>query len=214
VLRAVPGTSPLHRLGTATKLLTLAAVTIVSLLVPGWPTVGVLAVLLVAGAAAARLPWSVIPRISWWVVAVLLLTGVTEVAGGGLPQFARSLLLGVLFFALSFLVVWTTRAEELPAAFTRIARPLRKAGAPVDEWAHTLTLTVRTLPLLRQEFRVLVAARRLRSSPRAASPWARAGARCRETLDLVVAITASAGRRASDLGRAATQRGGMRPAGH
>jgi hypothetical protein len=31
-------------------------------------------------------------------------------------------------------------------------------------------------------------------------------------MDLVVAIVASAGRRASDLGRAATQRGGMRSA--
>jgi hypothetical protein len=32
--------------------------------------------------------------------------------------------------------------------------------------------------------------------------------------DLVVAVVASAGRRAADLGRAATQRGGLRSAGH
>jgi energy-coupling factor transporter transmembrane protein EcfT len=74
-----------------------------------------------------------------------------------------------------------------------------------------MALAVRTLPLLRDEFRVLIAGRRLRASPRATGRRARIVARCRELLDLVVAIVASAGRRASDLGRAATQRGGMPP---
>jgi energy-coupling factor transport system ATP-binding protein len=213
VFRPVPGTSLLHRLGAATKLLALAAVTVTSLLLPGWPTVAVLAVLLAAGAAAAKLPWTVVPRISWWVVVIVLLGGMTSAAGSGLALYARSLLLTVLFLSLSLLVVWTTRVEELPAAFARIAAPLRKLGAPVDEWAHTLALTVRTLPLLRDEIRVLIAARRLRPQPRAAGRRARITARGREVLDLVVAIVASAGRRASDLGRAATQRGGMQSAG-
>ena len=73
-----------------------------------------------------------------------------------------------------------------------------------------MTFAVRTLPLLRDEFRVLIAARRLRAPLRAANRRARALARCRELLDLVVAVVASAGRRASDLGRTATQRGGIR----
>ena len=157
VFRTVPGTSALHRLGAATKLLVLAAVTIVSLLLPGWPSIAVLAVILVAGAAAARLPRTVIPRISWWIVAIVLLGGVLATAGNGVTLYARSLLLTVLFLALSLLVVWTTRVDELPAAFARIASPLRKLGAPVDEWAHTVTLAVRTLPLLRDEIRVLIA---------------------------------------------------------
>ncbi len=70
---------------------------------------------------------------------------------------------------------------------------------------------MRTLPLLRDEIRVLIAGRRLRAAPRAGTRRARVLARGRELLDLVVAIVASAGRRASDLGRAATCRGGMRP---
>ena len=157
MVRTVPGTSALHRLGAATKLLVLAAVTIVSLLLPGWPSIAVLAVILVAGAAAARLPRTVIPRISWWIVAIVLLGGVLATAGNGITLYTRSLLLTVLFLALSLLVVWTTRVDELPAAFARIASPLRKLGAPVDEWAHTVTLAVRTLPLLRDEIRVLIA---------------------------------------------------------
>ncbi|HEX6453764.1 MAG TPA: ATP-binding cassette domain-containing protein [Trebonia sp.] len=214
VFRAVPGTSPLHRVGAAAKLLSLAAVTITSLLLPGWPTIAVLSVLVVAAGAAARLPRSVVPRISWWVVAIAAFFGVTTAIGGGIVHYAQTLLLTILFLALSLLVVWTTRVEELPAAFTRIASPLRKLRAPVDEWAHSLTLTVRTLPLLREESRVLIAGRRLRPRPRTAGRRAQIAERCRELLDLLVAIVASSARRASDLGRAATQRGGMRSVHH
>jgi len=211
VFRAVPGTSPLHRLGPAVKLVGLAVVTVTALLLPGWPAIAVLGALAIAAGTAARLPWSVVPRLPWWALAVTAFFGVTAAAGNGLAHYAESLLLLILFLALSLLVVWTTRVEELPAAFVRIVSPLRAVRAPVDEWAHTLTLAVRTLPLLHEEIRVLVAARRLRPRPKAAGPRDRITADGRELLDLVVAVVASAGRRASDLGRAATQRGGMRP---
>ena len=56
---------------------------------------------------------------------------------------------------------------------------------------------------------MLIAARRLRAPLRAAGRRTRTLARGRELLDIVVAVVASAGRRASDLGRTATQRGGM-----
>jgi energy-coupling factor transport system ATP-binding protein len=202
VLRPLPGTSPLHRLGAEWKLAALAAITLAALVIPGWPLVGVLAVLCVAGAVAARLPLSAIPRPPYWFFVFLVIGGLTVVAGSGVALYAEYLLIAALFVALTLLVIWTTRIEELPAAFARLAAPLRRAGAPVDEWAHTLAFTVRTLPLLGDEGRTLAAGRRLRAAPRAAG-------RGREAGDLVIAIVASAGRRASDLGRAATQRGGM-----
>ena len=210
VFRAVPGTSALHRLGPATKIGVLAAATVASLVVPEWPTIAVLAVLLAAGVAAAKLPMSVVPRVPWPVVAILALGGVAAAEGGGIVLYAESLLLTILFFALSLLLIWTTRVEDLPAAFTRVAAPLRKLGLPVSEWAHAVTFAVRTLPLFRDEFRVLIAARRLRTPLRGAGRLTRTLARSRELLDLVIAVVASAGRRASDLGRTATQRGGMR----
>jgi energy-coupling factor transport system ATP-binding protein len=213
VFRAVPGSSALHRLGPATKIGILVAATIASLVVPEWPTIAVLTVLLAAGVAAARLPLTVVPRIPWPVVAIIALGGGAAAAGGGIVLYAQSMILTALFFALSLLLIWTTRVEELPAAFTRVASPLRRLGVPVNEWAHTVTFAVRTLPLLHDEFRVLIAARRLRGPVRAASRRARTLARGRELLDLVIAVVASAGRRASDLGRTATQRGGMRSFG-
>jgi len=210
VFRAVPGTSRLHRVSPAAKIGVLTAATLASLWTPGWPTIAMLAVVLAVGVAAAKLPLTVVPHVPWLVVAVLALGGVAAAAGSGIVLYVQSLVLTVLFFALSLLLIWTTRVEELPAAFMRIAAPLRRLHVPVDEWAHTVTLAVRTLPLLRDEFRVLVAGRRLRRPLRAPSRRARVLARCREVLDLVVAVVASAGRRASDLGRTATQRGGMR----
>ena len=210
VLRALPGTSPLHRLGPAAKIGVLAAATLVSFLVPEWPTIIALGVLLAAGIAAARLPLTVVPRVPWPVTAIVLLGGAAAAAGNGLVFYVQAMLLTVIFFGLSLLLIWTTRVEDLPAAFTRVAWPLRRLGAPVSEWAHTVTFAVRTLPLLRDEFRVLLAARRLRVPPRAASLRARARAVRRELLDLVIAVVASAGRRASDLGRTATMRGGLR----
>jgi energy-coupling factor transporter ATP-binding protein EcfA2 len=213
VFRAVPGSSALHRLGPATKIGILIAATIASLVVPEWPTIAALTVLLAAGVAAARLPLTVVPRIPWPVAAILALGAGAAAAGGGIVLYAQSMILTALFFALSLLLIWTTRVEELPAAFTRVASPLRKLGVPVNEWAHTVTFAVRTLPLLHDEFRVLIAARRLRGPVRAASRRARTLARGRELLDLVIAVVASAGRRASDLGRTANQRGSMRSFG-
>ncbi|HEX7162355.1 MAG TPA: ATP-binding cassette domain-containing protein [Trebonia sp.] len=214
VFRAVPGTSALHRLGPAPKIAVLAVATIVSFVVPQWPTIAALAVLLAAGLAAAKLPLTVVPRVPWLVTAIVLLGGAAAAAGSGLVLYVQSMLLTILFFALSLLLIWTTRVEDLPASFTRIASPLRRLGVPVNEWAHTVTFAVRTLPLLRDEFRVLIAARRLRTPSRAANRRTRTLARSRELLDLVIAIVASAGRRASDLGRTATQRGGLRSFDH
>jgi energy-coupling factor transport system ATP-binding protein len=213
VFRVVPGTSALHRLGPATKIAVLAVATIVSFVAPGWPTIAALTVLLAAGVAAAKLPLTVVPRVPWPVVPIVLLGAAAAAAGSGIALYVQSVLLTVLFFGLSLLLIWTTRVEDLPAAFARIAWPLRRLGLPVNEWAHTMTFAVRTLPLLRDEFRVLIAARRLRAPLRTDGRRAGALARRRELLDIVVAVVASAGRRASDLGRTATQRGGMRSLG-
>jgi energy-coupling factor transporter transmembrane protein EcfT len=188
--------------------------TIVSFVVPQWPTIAGLAVLLAAGVAAAKLPLTVFPRVPWLATAIVVLGGAAAAAGGGLVLYVQSMLLTILFFALSLLLIWTTRVEDLPASFTRIASPLRRLGVPVNEWAHTVTFAVRTLPLLRDEFRVLIAARRLRTPMRAATRRTRTLASSHELFDIVIAVVASAGRRASDLGRTATMRGGLQSFDH
>jgi energy-coupling factor transporter ATP-binding protein EcfA2 len=213
VLRAVPGTSPLHRLTPTPKLLALAGATLLGLALPGWPTVAALTALLALGTLLARLPRTVIPRLPWWALLTVAFGALLTAVGSGLDPFVRSLVLAFEFAALSLLTIWTTRVEDLPAAFVRITGPLRVLRAPVDEWAHTLALAVRTLPLLREEARVLLAGHRLRAQPHCGGQLARLRGQVRTVLDLTVALVASAARRSSDLGRASTLRGGMRPVG-
>lgn len=209
VLRAVPGMSPLHRLDPVAKLAILAVSTVLAIAIPGWVTIGLLAALVIVGTTMARLPSSVVPRLPWWVVALLIVSGAAAAIGGGWVPYVQSILLSLLVFALSLLVIWTTPVELLPSAFLRMTRPLRVLRAPVDEWAHTLAIVVRSLPLMREETRTLLAARRLRRHVRPHGVGARLRAIVGETLDLVIAVLASAGRRSVDLGRAMTRRGGM-----
>lgn len=210
VLRPIPGDSPIHRLGAAVKYVALTALTIGVILVPGWPTIAALAVFVAVVIGLARIPAGVIPRVSWWVVGIFVVSAVASFLGGGIMLFLQATALTVLLLTLSLVVVWTTSVESLPRAFRTLARPLRALRAPVDEWAHTLTLAIRTLPQLQDEFRVLVAARRLRRPAPSGGPLARMRSRARGAVDLLVGAVAAAGRRSSDLGRAMTVRGGIR----
>jgi energy-coupling factor transport system ATP-binding protein len=209
VLRPIPGDTPLHRLKAAVKLAGLAAITVASLLFPGWPAIAVLAVLAAGAVALARIPVAAVPRVPVAVAALVLIGAVASFFGHGLALYAQSILLTVLLFALSLVVVWTTPVEQLPGAFIALARPLRLVGAPIEDWAHALTLTVRTLPVLQDEIRVLLAARRLRRPSPSETRRARLASWARELADLLVAIVASAGRRATDLAHAMTIRGGL-----
>lgn len=210
--RAIPGTSPLHRLDPAAKILILAAATVAAILLPNWAIIITLAVVLSLGAIAAHVPATAIPWPPWSVTVFVLVLGAFTATGGGLIPYVQSLCLTVLFLGLTLLLVWTTHVEALPAALRRLASPLSRLGAPVDEWVHSLALAVRTLPLLREELRILLAARSLRRQKPQSRGLRHVASGGREVLNLTVAILASASRRARDLGQAATQRGGNQTA--
>jgi energy-coupling factor transport system permease protein len=102
---------------------------------------------------------------------------------------------------------------------------LRKLRVPVDELAATVALCVRCLPLLLDEMRTLLAARRLRPThvAGAAEDVLRADAPVHHTskarrtaqrvlaepADLLGAVLAVSMRRAGELGEALTARGGV-----
>ncbi len=105
------------------------------------------------------------------------------------------------------LVGWTTPLGEIAPAVSRLLAPLRLVRVPVDEWAVAVALCVRSLPLLVDELRTLVAARRLRPAPprpgrSTLQRW------LDEPVDLMVAALAVSMRRAGELAEAITARGG------
>ncbi len=106
------------------------------------------------------------------------------------------------------IVGWTTPLGEIAPALARLGAPLRRLRLPVDEWAVTVALCVRCLPLLVGELRTLIAARRLRPAPpppdrRHPSSW------FAQPIDLLSAALAAVLRRSNELAEALSARGGV-----
>ena len=115
------------------------------------------------------------------------------------------MLLALVVLAMSVLVIWTTPVAELAPALAVLMRPLRVLRLRVDEWAVTIALSLRGLPLLIDEMRLLWAAHRLRPRSNASSghPSAELG-----VLDVIVAAVSSAMRRSAEMAEAISARGG------
>jgi energy-coupling factor transporter transmembrane protein EcfT len=220
VLRYVAGTSPIHRMWAGTKLLWFASISIGLLLWPTWYAVGVGAVMVLGGFGLARLPRGVAPRLPRWIWLLVLIGAViafvasgapyVHVAGvrvgfGGLEQFARFWAITAEILGVAALVSWTTPLADLAPALGRLASPLRRIRVPVDELVGAVGLSIRCLPLLLEEGRVLSAARRSRRT---------AGKRAfrdlaQEAEDIIWAALSNALRRAREIAEAIEARGGV-----
>jgi energy-coupling factor transport system permease protein len=219
VLRALPGTSPMHRLWAGTKLVGATALGVAVVARPTWPALGIAVALLLVGAAAARFPPSALPRVPRWVLWLLLIGALVDFTAGGDPEvtigdrtiglggievWLRFTTLGVVIFAIAILLAATTPISELPGAVDRLSRPARWLRLPIDELVAAFTLVVRSFPLLVDEMRTLYAAWRLRrpSLPRDIRIVA-------ELHDVLVTAIAASLRRSRDLARAMEARGGL-----
>jgi energy-coupling factor transporter transmembrane protein EcfT len=176
-LRLIPGTSFVHRLWAGTKLVTAAVLAIMLTIAPTWPMVGVVTGVVLIGLLAGHIPLGAFPRLPRWFYATMgvaaLLSmwsrveptvdvGGIELSMGGLEQWARFTAIAVALIVSGAIVGWTTQLADVAPALRRLFAPLRLVRAPVDEWVAGIALAIRCLPLLIDEIRVLMAARRLR----------------------------------------------------
>jgi energy-coupling factor transport system permease protein len=198
----LPGDSPLQRIWVGTKLASLAMLTVAVLFNPAWTQVVSVAAVTAIAVLAARVPRSAVPRLPMWYWIPLLVGLGLAFVGHGARHYLNLIALTVLFTVMSALVVWTTSMHDLAPALGRLGRPLARLGLPVAEWAAVTALAVRCLPLLLQEFRTLLAARRQRRLDR------RANELLGSLVDVLTAAMVVTIRRASDLGAAVTARGG------
>ena len=220
VVRFVPGTSPLHRLWAGTKLVALGLLSIGLLLWPSWRSIGIVGALVLIAFLAARLPRGISPRLPWWLGGVLLVGaalalvsggqpdvrfGSLKVGLGGLGNFLRFSMVGVDVLASAALLGWTTPLADLSPALGRLLGPLRHLRVPVDELVGAIALSIRCLPLLLEEARVLRAARRARrpASPRSFRELGD------ESVEVVFGALANAIRRAREIAEAIEARGGV-----
>ena len=220
VVRFVPGTSPLHRMWAGTKLVTLGLLSIGLLVWPSWKSIGIVGALVLIAFLAARLPRGISPRLPWWLGGVLLAgaalalvsggrpdvhLGSLKVGLGGLSSFMRFSMVGVDVLAGAALLGWTTPLADLSPALGRLLGPLRHLRVPVDELVGAIALSVRCLPLLLEEARVLRAARRARrpANPRSLRELGD------ESVEVVFGALANAIRRAREIAEAIEARGGV-----
>lgn len=204
LFRQLPVQGPMHRVWIGTKLVGLAALTVAVLLNPSWSQLSALAALCLLSVVAARVPLNAWPRIPLWFWLVIGAGLALAQAGGGGAQYLTVMALTALFLVLTAVVMWTSAMEDLAPALSVFARPLRPLRVPVDEWAAATALCVRSLPLVVDEMRTVVAVRRQRPASRATRP----SALVRSAVDLLTVVMAVALRRASDMGEAITARGG------
>lgn len=204
LLRRVPVASPVHNLWAGTKMIGAFLISLLLMVLPSWPILGIMIVFLIAIGLVARLPPRVLPRLPmmfWLLIALGALINV-PVGGAAVLRYAQVVVFGLILVAASMLIAWTTPMSEIAPALATLGRPLRRLRVPVDELAVVVALTLRGLPLLLEEIRILRAARRLRPKPdllhRTTDP----------VIDILTAAMAVSTRRAGELGEAITARGG------
>jgi energy-coupling factor transporter transmembrane protein EcfT len=223
LLRPIPGDTPMHRLWAGTKLVALAILALVLGLKPTWPVIAAGAGLVIVAWIVARIPRGSLPRFPRWfwvgiaVGAFLSLRSSAKPLGhvggmafswGGLDDWTRIVALALTVFIAAALMSWTTPLAEVAPALARLGTPLRWLRLPIDEWAATIALSIRCLPLLIEEVRTLAAARRLRPTTRLDKEF-RLTWVVRESQDLLFTTLAVSLRRATELGDAMEARGGF-----
>ena len=219
ILREVPRDTPVHRLWAGTKLICVAALGLSLSLVASWAAIGIVAALVVAVAALARVPATALPRLRPWFWALLIGAALLSVPSGGAPElsiggatlglgavliYVRLTVLAAVIIIAALLLGATTALGDIAPAVARLGAPLRAVRIPVDEFAVTVALCVRAFPLLADDFRVLAAARRLRREQRRRT-WTEVNV---EVVDLMVTGLTVSMRRSAELGEAITARGG------
>jgi energy-coupling factor transport system permease protein len=204
VLKRLPRETVVHRLSVVTKLVTLAILTVATLVNPHWDQIAATAGVVTLAVVAARVPRNAMPRLpAWFWITMLAGLGLSAL-GHGAGRYLQLVAISTLFMTLSAIVAWTTAMDEVAPAVATLGAPFRRIGLPVDEWAFTTALCVRSLPLLVDEYRILVAARRLRPRERLYRPRVLVAT----IIDLLTATMVATIRRATDMGEAVTARGG------
>ncbi|MGH9125755.1 MAG: energy-coupling factor transporter transmembrane component T family protein [Acidimicrobiales bacterium] len=221
-MRPIPGTSPVHRLWAGTKLVLLAVMAVAIGVDPTWPVLIAGAVLVLLGAAVARIPRGSLPRLPKWLFIGVILAALVQLrstakpighlAGlplswGGVEQLGLAFCVALEVFAAAALLSWTTVLAEVAPALSVLGRRLRWLGLPVDEWSAGLALSIRCFPMLIDEVRTVVAARRLRSDVRIDDDGP-VNHLAREVQDFMFTTLTVSLRRAHELGEAMEARGG------
>ena len=141
--RPVPVDSPIHRLAPETKVLGGVVISIGLVFNPLWSHVLVAAALVVAVFVLAKLPRSVLPKIPL-IVRFALFGGaigaaasgeepfVAGIGVGGLLDYARLIVVGIVMILWAGILSWTTGLTAVGFAIRRLIRPFTFSACPIS----------------------------------------------------------------------------------
>lgn len=222
LFRVLPRRSPLHRVWAGTKLLCLLLVAATVSIRTDAVALWVMGAVVALGIVIARVPRHSAPRLTRWFWIGLAISFVVGSIAGGSPHLTiagahiglgaagvwlRSTGLTIIVLAAGALLSWTTEHAEITPALHRLCRPLRRLGVPVDQWAIVSGVSLRGLPLLIDEMRILLASWRMRAAhaPRGRRSWRR---QARDPFLLLGGAIVVSLRRAREFADAIEARGG------
>ena len=173
----VEGDTLVHRCDARVKIVCLLAYSIGIFFARSWWGMAMFVGVVVLLAAIARIPLSrlLLPLVPVIVLAAFALL-FAFVADPTLQGFLAGLFVAIRMIALvaaSFIVCLTTTSTDLLAAFTRLIGPLRHIRVPVDDVAITLSLALRFIPVIAEEFTSVRAAQIARGASMQGVPFTR-----------------------------------------
>lgn len=205
--RPLPRPTPLSRLNPGTLLLTWTVWTTTLLLRPQWSTLAVVGGVLAVATLVARIPVRAVPCPPVWVWSGIVGGFIGAGVSGAFWLFLRASCVALLVLWGTALILWTTPAMRMTAALSRMLRPSARLGVPARDWARVMGLSVRGLPVMADQLRVISDTVRLRTRDLTApgQGFVSLG------LDVLTASLSAASRTAADTGRAMSVRGGHPP---
>lgn len=164
----IEGDTPVHRCDGRVKIALLFIYSVALLAVPTWWLTLALCVVPWVAALVARIPPRSMAAPLVPVVVLAAFAGIFSLsADPGWEGALRGALIAlrmVCLVATSFVVCFTTRVEEMLRAFAYFLEPLRKLSVPVDDIAFTLSLALRFIPQIAEEYLQVRQAQRARGA--------------------------------------------------
>ena len=210
-----PGASPLHRLDARSKIIVSMLYMITLFVARGWPAYGFLALVFALAVAVARIPLSSFLRGMKLIIFFVLLTvvmngfftpgeaiwswGSFNLTREGLVMGAAMGLRLLLLVSFASLLTLTTEPLALTDGLETLLKPARRIGVPAHEIAMMMSIALRFIPTILEEFDRIVLAQRARGANVAQGNIAK---RLAAMMPLLVPLFVSAFRRAEELAQA------------
>ncbi len=226
IFRYVERDSKIHRLWAGTKIIGLITLTTAATLAVSWATIAIFGCILISVWLISKVPFGAVPKIPKWLIYLIIFSGIltgltsqsakpiihigaSEIKIGGLITFAEFLLFSFEVMLSLLILSWTTKLGEVIDAISTLGRPFKKFGLPVTEYINVFSLSLRGIPLILEELRLLSAAEKQRRMHKPAFETATTMREIfKEGANLLSAAISSAVRRAAEMSEAMQARGG------